>query len=190
MLCRHKRTPFRSNIETIAFVSNRKGKKQVLTYVNEPFAKKLRLNKNYKHDNLKQYHEKGQKCILCGVLWKGKKRSTTTKGCSICEVPLCSAEDGNKNHRKEDSIRVGTYGIMRNTSRLQHLKRSQRNQAPGHQLLLAVAQEEKDNVRNLEIIRISSREQIRSIVPLSGFPDVMQILTGNPDMGLILIRKS
>lgn len=84
-------------------ISERKGKKRVLTYVNEPFAKKLRLNENYKHDNLKQYHEKGQKCILCGVLWKGKKRSTTTKGCSICEVPLCSAEDGSKFHRKEDS---------------------------------------------------------------------------------------
>ena len=90
---------------------------------------------------------------------------------------------------KVRKIRVGTYGIMRNTSRLQHLKRSQRNQAPGHQLLLAVAQEEKDNVRNLEIIRISSREQIRSSVPLSGFPDVMQILTGNPDMGLIFDQE-
>ena len=96
--------------------------------------------------------------VFCG---RGKKDLLLPKGVVYVKYH-CVVQKMEVNFI-ERKIRVGTYGIMRNTSRLQHLKRSQRNQAPGHQLLLAVAQEEKDNVRNLEIIRISSREQIRQV---------------------------
>ena len=49
----------------------------------------------------------------------------------------------------EKKIPVGTFGIIWNTSRFKHLKRSQRNRHPASQLLLIVAREEKDVVRNM-----------------------------------------
>lgn len=66
-----------------------KRKAKATAFQNDPLAKRIRLSKDFDHSNTKRYDYKGVKCILCGVILKQTKRVTTSKGCSICQVPLC-----------------------------------------------------------------------------------------------------
>lgn len=50
------------------------GKKRALTYVIETFAKRLRLNTEYPHDNLRQYSTKGVKMHLMRSFVEGKEK--------------------------------------------------------------------------------------------------------------------
>ena len=67
----------------------RKGK--VKLYLKPGLPRQVRLSKYYPHKNTLCLNKKGTTCALCGHLLGDKFRSTTTKGCETCQVPLCSS---------------------------------------------------------------------------------------------------
>ena len=59
--------------------------------MNPGLPRKVRLCSDYVHTNSLAFANKGTRCMLCYSILKQEKQSTTTKGCQICRVPLCSS---------------------------------------------------------------------------------------------------
>jgi hypothetical protein len=97
-------------------------KGKVPLYLKCGLHKKIRLEELYQHDNSKDYNGKGTKCTLCSGVWKLTKRNTTTKGCNICQVPLCSWNNS-KFKRYEDSCEY----IWHHTADLTNMSRPKWN---------------------------------------------------------------
>ena len=70
----------------------KKGKVKLFTEAGLP--RKIRLSKDYLYANVEDFSGKGgggTKCILCHRILKDTKHCSTSKGCRICMVALCSS---------------------------------------------------------------------------------------------------
>ena len=74
-------------------------------------ARNIRLSNQYSHSNSKELNPKGIRCALCYHFLKQKSNSTTTKGCTICRVPLCS-----DNATKFESVEESCFWRWHNVS--------------------------------------------------------------------------
>lgn len=89
--------------------SKRTWKKKI--FIKPGLGRKIRMSREYCHENFLQFTSSGTDCILCHGILNEKENCTTTRGCITCCVPLCSAS--NKKFRQpEDSCEYLWHNVL------------------------------------------------------------------------------
>ena len=80
----------KGELDTFRNIVKTKKKNKAKMFLEPGLGRKIRLSNEYVHTNSMIFTSKGTRCILCYSILKQEQQSTT-KGCAMCCVPLCSS---------------------------------------------------------------------------------------------------